>query len=343
LLATDAHLARRVGTVALAVIALATVFFVVVYDRIEWGSHVRVRVFFHTTGGLSEGAPFVVAGRTVGKVESVALVPRGASKLLGDADGIVVTVAIDAGEADRLDHGGDVFVASKGALSGKYLELGPTPEPTRGLKEGDELVGADPPSLDRVLQRTWDNLQTMGAFAGELKPELDALKAQLKELGQNLDQTPGVERFAPLIADASDAIDQLQHLRDVALGGDLGAARLGNMIAHGRHALADARVALDKLSASASQLGAGLDALKARLGSKGEEALARFQLAIDRTRAAIAKIEPLMAEVDALNASLEAGDGSMMKLMHDPEFPEDAKELGKILKRHPWRVMDHPK
>ena len=28
--------------------------------------------------------------------------------------------------------------------------------------------------------------------------------------------------------------------------------------------------------------------------------------------------------------------------MHDPEFPEDAKELGKILKRQPWKLIDHP-
>jgi len=336
-LATDTHLARRVGTVALALIGLLTVFFVGVYDRIEWGKHVRVRVYFHTTGGLTEGAPFVVAGRTVGKVESIALRAGSAES------GVVVTVAIDAGEAERLDHGGDVFVASKGALSGKYLELGPAPEPTRPLHEGDELVGADPPSLDRVLQRTWDNMQTLAGFAADLKPELDALKAQLAELGKHLDATPGIERFAPLVADASDAIDELQKLREVALGGDVGTARLGAMIAHARHALADARVSFDKLSASAGKLGAGLDSLEARLGSKGDVAIARFQEAIDRTRAAIAKIEPLLAEVDALNASLAAGDGSLMKLMHDPEFPEDAKELGKILKRHPWRVMDHPK
>ena len=34
--------------------------------------------------------------------------------------------------------------------------------------------------------------------------------------------------------------------------------------------------------------------------------------------------------------------GSLMKLMHDPEFPEDAKELGKIMKRQPWKIINHP-
>jgi hypothetical protein len=31
-----------------------------------------------------------------------------------------------------------------------------------------------------------------------------------------------------------------------------------------------------------------------------------------------------------------------MKLSRDPEFPEDAKALGKMLKRSPWRIIGHP-
>jgi ABC-type transporter Mla subunit MlaD len=349
-LAQDTRLARRVGTIGLSVIGAAIVFFVFIWDRIDWGSHVRVRVYFHTTGGLREGAPFVVGGRTIGKVEAIALVPHAASKLLGADDGVVLTVAIDSDEAPLLDAGGDVFIASRGALSAKYLELGPPPEPTRAIKAGDELVGADPPSLDRVLQRTWDNLQTMGTFAAEIKPELDALRAQIDELRSHFDQTsgnlaalvPSIDRVGALIDDASTISAQIRQLREVALGGDAGAARLAAVIAHGRAVISDARVSLDKLSASAAQLGTSVGSLRGRLGSKGDDAIEKLQLAIDRTRAAIAKIDPLLAQIDAINQSLAAGDGSLMKLMHDPEFPEDAKELGKILKRHPWRVMDHP-
>ena len=43
-----------------------------------------------------------------------------------------------------------------------------------------------------------------------------------------------------------------------------------------------------------------------------------------------------------LNQALARGDGSIMKLMHDPEFPEEAKELGKIMKRQPWKIIDRP-
>ena len=56
----------------------------------------------------------------------------------------------------------------------------------------------------------------------------------------------------------------------------------------------------------------------------------------------IDKIDPLLAQVEAVQQHIARGDGSLLKLMHDPEFPEDAKELGKILKRQPWKIINRP-
>src|SRR5688572_10135118 len=129
LLAQDERLTRRVGAVTLVLLSLSIVFFVFIYDQIEWGRHVRIHIYFHTTGGLREGAPFVVAGHDVGHVEAIALVPRGTNQLLGDEDGVAVKVAIEYDAAKRIMFGGDVFVTSRGALSGKYLEIAPPPPP----------------------------------------------------------------------------------------------------------------------------------------------------------------------------------------------------------------------
>jgi ABC-type transporter Mla subunit MlaD len=314
------------------VLGLASVFFVFVFDRIEWGNHVRVRVYFHDTGGLLEGAAFVVAGRSVGRVESIALAPK-TERWDG---GVVATVAIDAGVARGLATG-DVFIASRGPLSGKYLELGAAEPGAAVLHDGDELFGRDPPSLDRVLQRTWDNLTTFARFTAELKPELDALRAQLRELRQHQGElAPGVD----LRDDVSALIDEADRTYD-ALGRRPGLDRIALLAADARAMLAQARPAIGALAAKADALAAGVSALRGRLGTKGEAALDRVALAIDRVRATLAKLDPLLAQIDALRTSLARGEGSLMKLANDPEFPEDAKELGKILKRHPWRVIDH--
>ena len=74
-----------------------------------------MRVYFHQVAALHEGAPFVVAGRTIGKVESIALAPRAdvASRRRWRRGHRRDRRA----RAARLDPTGDVFVASKGMFA----------------------------------------------------------------------------------------------------------------------------------------------------------------------------------------------------------------------------------
>ena len=84
---------------------------------------------------------------------------------LGGDEGVVVT------RRDRRRRGAAASRAaatcsstSRGALSGALPRARRRPPEDgragRALREGDELLGRDPPSLDRVLQRTWDNMTT---------------------------------------------------------------------------------------------------------------------------------------------------------------------------------------
>jgi ABC-type transporter Mla subunit MlaD len=356
LLAQDERLTRRVGAIALAVLAALILFVVFVADRIEWGSHIRVKVYFHQTGGLREGASFVVAGQPAGRVESITLVPQGAHSPLGGDGGIAVTVAIDRSTA-KLLHArpwpsaccserqiGDVFVSARGVLSERFLELATAPEGSPVLHDGDQLLGSEPPTLDRVLQRTWDNMQRIRAFSDEVGPEIDALRAAITDLraqiapGSALGDAP----FGELVLEASGAIDQARELRDVGLGGDAGLAKASSVITLARTTLADLRRTLDVLDTRAATLRAALARAQGDLSVKGPEFVAKIQLAIDRTRGAIDKIDPLLAQVDDIRGRIARGEGSLLKLARDPEFPEDAKDLGKFLKRHPWKIIDHP-
>jgi len=344
-IAKDEELVRRVGLVALAVLVAVIAFFVFVFGRVDWGARTRVHVYFHHVGPLHEGAPFVVAGRAVGKVEAIALAPKAAP--LGGDDGVAVTVAIDASDASGLDPAGDVFIASKGMLSDRYLELGPNSDgkatDARGLDDDQALVGRDPPQLDRALQRTWDNLQDLGGFVADIKPELDALTAQVAILRAHFDPgapsaVPNVVDVAPLFVELAGLGESVRTLRETGLGGDAGIAHIGEVLARAATVATTARAMLAKLDAAAQALQANL----AAIGRRGQGIGAKLDLAIDRVREDIAKLDPLLATVAAIQQSLDRGEGTMMKLANDPEFPEDAKALGKVLKRHPWRVIAHP-
>jgi ABC-type transporter Mla subunit MlaD len=346
------RLATRVGGITLVVLAAAIAFFVFLLGRIDFGSHVRVRVYFHTTGGLREGAPFVVGGRAIGEVESIALVPRAPGNALGGDDGVVVTLAIASRYVERVPASGEIFVASRGPLSERYLEVAPprvqyddgTSElaaPGEPVREGQELRGIDPPSLDRVLEHTWDNLTTASAFLDDVRPAAHDFVAQLSKLGDNL-AVLDPARTALLVAQTSVLIDQARTTWNSALGGDVGLARVAALIGQAQRTLADARAMLAVLQPRIAALSAAVATARGRLDAKVPVFVAALDRAIDQTRATLDKLDPMLATAKDLADRLARGEGSLGRLMTDPEFPEDAKELGKILKRQPWKIIGRP-
>ncbi|MBA3462831.1 MAG: MCE family protein [Deltaproteobacteria bacterium] len=352
LLAQDERLTRRVGAIALGVIATAIGFFVFVWDRIEIGSPTRIRVYFRHSASLREGAPLIVAGKTIGHIEAIENVLHGGKNPLAGEVGTVATVAIDDDQAWKVPASAEIFVASRGMLSGKYLEVAPAKrdaEPGPSVREGAELLAASPPSLDSVLQRTWTNITTARMFAEAVGPEYRALRTQLDALRGNLAATaaeldalaPGNRATEPLFDQARDIMAEAKQLRDVGLGGDLGIAAFRTMVADARRVLAQTRAALDKLEPLAARLGS--EVTRVRGGIAARDPVGRLEAAIARGREAIAKIDPLLAKAEEISARVARGEGSLGLLMKDPEFPEDAKELGKILKRKPWRVIVKPK
>ena len=345
LLAQDEALTRKVGAATLLLLAAAIGFVVFVYDEIEIGARTRVEVYFRQSGGLREGAPFVVAGQSIGEIESIALAPRDPKGPLGGDEGIVATIVMHERDAKRIVRGGDVFVTSRGAFGARYLEIGPAPNPDGPTLADDPrpIVGRDPPTIDRVLQRTWDNLNITRDFADAVRPEMDNLRARLAELSTTLGElSPNITGVAGLGLELQGFAAEARKLRDVELGGDDGLAKLQATVVASRAMLAHARTVLDELGAKAKTLTASTDALRARLGDKGAALVASAEQAIERIRAAIDKIDPLLAKVEDINARIARGEGSLAKLARDPEFPEDAKALGKELKRHPWRVIQRP-
>jgi ABC-type transporter Mla subunit MlaD len=338
----DERLATRVGAVSLAVVGVLIVFFVVVYGRIDWANYLRLRVYLHTTGGLQEGAAVVVGGRTIGKIEAIALSPHDADTPLAGEEGVAITIAVHANAIERVGRGGDVFVASRGPLSERYLEFGAAPagEPYR---EGDQILGRDPPTLDRVLQRTFDNLTLTAKFADELRPEMTALRAQLDRLvGDAKGLGDGVASPAELGSAGAAAVAEAQRAYDAGLGGDTGVARLRALIDHARATVADLRPVLNDLQTRVFLLRAGIAMAQSNLDARLPRLLDTIQLAIDRGKAAIDKLDPMLAVASELADRLARGEGTLGKLANDPEFPEDAKELGKLLKRHPWRIIGRP-
>lgn len=334
MLAQHPRLAQRVGAIALVLMIGAIAGVVFLLDRVELGAPVRIRVVFERASGLHERAPFVVAGQQVGKIEAIAPVVR--EPLLDGGIGVAVTVAIDGDEVWKVPAAGEVFVASRGALSDRYLEIAPpSGPPGPPVRDGQAIRGVDPPSLDNVLQRSWTNMTIFKLFVETVRPELDALRAQVTRLAAEVATLPAIDT-----ASARALVTAARATYAGPLGGAPGVAALRAMLAEARATTAQLRAALAVLAPRLDTLVA--DAIRIRGHLAASDPIARTAQAIATIRAALDQLDPLVARLAELSARLAAGEGSLGRLMTDPEFPEDAKDLGKIIKRHPWRVLEKP-
>ena len=191
-----------------------------------------------------------------------------------------------------------------------------------------------------MLQRTWENLEKTRAFAEAVAPEARQLRIAIDGLATTLgtvEPTPGAYaqlalRLRALAGTAGDLQDEL-----AAAGAD--PDRLAARVARARATVADARVALAAIDAAARPVLAEVDRLRAAVGS---DAATRLRAALAEGDRALARADVLLGSARALAELIARGEGSAFRLSRDPEFPEDAKELGKLLKRNPWRILGHP-
>jgi ABC-type transporter Mla subunit MlaD len=303
---------------------------------------------FRHVAGLREHAALVVGGQRVGRVEAISPVPHGAGGALAGDVGVAVTVAIATDDVSKVPADAQIFVASRGPLSDKYLEVAPPHgAPGPAVLDGQELRGADPPTLDNILQHTWTNMTTFQAFVRAVEPELTALRGRLAELRGRLAalSSSGPPSGAPA-STPDDAIGETRALvasarrtYDGPLGGNAGLARLRAVLGDARATIAELRTTIDALSPKTSALAAQLTRVRGRLAGS---ALTRTEQTLATIRAAIDKVDPLLAALDEVGGRIADGEGSVGRLMRDPEFPEDAKDLGKIMKRQFWKILERP-
>lgn len=337
LLAQDQRLAQRVGAITIVALVAVIAGFVFLLDRLELGSPIRIRVMFRQTGGLHEHAPLIAGGQPIGRIEAITPVPHGASGPLGGEVGVAVTVAIESDSAWKVPASAMVFVSSRGVLSDRYLEVAPPAGPPGpAIHDGQALRGIDPPSLDSVLQHTWANMTTFKIFVETIKPELTALRTQVDQLRHELDSLAP----APTLMPETRAMIAAAGTTYTALGGASGLAQLRAMASEARQTLAELRAAIELLAPHATAIAANVTRVRGHLAAS--EPIARAAQALATIRAAFDQLDPLIDRLDELGQRLAAGEGSLGRLMSDPEFPEDAKDLGKIMKRHPWRILARP-
>lgn len=339
----DEQLTLRVGAGVLLLIGVATAF-VFLFDGCSLRSRADVDVYFAHMGSLQEGADVQVAGRVIGQIKAVRLIP---ARLAADpghplhpTGGVVCDVAIERRYLDMTMKNGEAFVSSKGLLGQGFLELGPPAggaDPGERLEDGDSLRGVDPPQVDRVMMRSYQNLLASQMFLAAVAPEGRRLMKEIDALGENL---RAIQPEPGAISALGDSIGKLTERVDtVRTKWEQTGVELADV-----RALADqARQTMELTDAAVAELRTRADALQADL-ERVRVAVPpglqqRFEKAVAKTRTSLDKLEKIQRTVRDMMAMIERGEGNIGGLTRDPEFSDFAKQIGKALKRTPWKIF----
>jgi len=348
LLAGEERRAEKIGAVVLVLLVAAVGFVVFLSGKIHFGRTVRIQVLFREVGALHEGARVMVAGRQVGHVTAIGLVPAAglpSDHPLAGVGGAAAWVKIRSRDTDMVPVNGEYFISSRGALAERYLEVGPPPGGAahgRPVRDGDVVRGVDPPSLDRTLQRTYDNLERAREFSEYVGPDAHELVTQTRALAATLvELDPGPDGLSDAARRWSAALDEARRAWATLDAAGADPAHVEAMAASVARTTEAARTSLRLLRARADLLSAGLDRSMGKARAAGPQ-LAKLRATLDEMAKLSAKADRILAKVQDLSARIARGEGTIARLQHDPEFPEDAKALGKMIKRHPWRLFGHP-
>jgi ABC-type transporter Mla subunit MlaD len=320
---------------------------VVTVDCGKIRSGIQVTVYFADPGRLAEDAEVQIAGRSVGRVESIQLVTARAAAapahpLHTEHGGVAVRVRIQKRYASWAARTSE-FLVSAGLLGRAHLEVAPPRGGAawpRALEDGDQIRGVDAARPEQILVLLLTSIDRFRGLVDQVAPAARDLRGALVELAASLatiEPVPGA--YADLGRSMGALVAELDELAAAWRTG-------GGDVAHAARIVSAGTRLAGRLHGAVGATGRALDRLLADLarirGRLRGDRLQQFERAATSARALVARAEAILAVAEELARRVRLGQGTVGALLGDLELSDETKQLGKLLKREPWRVLGHP-
>jgi phospholipid/cholesterol/gamma-HCH transport system substrate-binding protein len=330
----DERLNIRVGLALLAAIAAAVGVVFGLSGRSLAAVH-EYHVDFTRIGGLKTGAKVLLSGREVGQVKDIRFAQRGFLR---------VDIWVRRSFRPFIHQNSEFYVGMGGSILGEpSLDIGP---PRGGVAPGPELLdgavvrGIDPPKLDDVLSKLYQNLQSI---TEELKQDKDVIDPFLHDL----------DHLLATLDDIHSEPGAITRIRDNV---NLGTVAALDLIAALRRGTDDG-VRIRATAQEVSRLWTRTEKEMRTLGPRFDRAqagLARLQAVfspserarISKTFETFGKAADIGAnvahEIACLADYVQSGRGTFGALLNDNELVDDIKVIHQMLKDKPWMTLAKP-
>jgi phospholipid/cholesterol/gamma-HCH transport system substrate-binding protein len=294
----------RVGILVVATITILIVFILGVSGGIPFFQrNATYHTRFAAAEGLKKGDEVRLAGKLVGKVDSVEFGAVPSSK---DDKPIVITMVVDAKEVEgRIRRDSMAVLAQQGFLGDRVIDITPGTKAAEPIPDGGEIPSADQTGLSQVFQG-----------ASDILVQFNTVGKQLQELMDNINQGKGT--IGKLLHDdafyvnLNRAVLEFQDIGARVSKGDGTIARLLN----------DPKLYDDLRGATSNVQGIVAD-VRAGKGSLGK--LITDEQFYKQATEVLAKFNSTTEKLDRIAGDIEAGRGSLGKFIKDEKLHDDVQ------------------
>jgi phospholipid/cholesterol/gamma-HCH transport system substrate-binding protein len=281
----------RVGSLVLAGLAalVALVFLMSGSTGGLFAKKLFLRCYFKNAEGLKEGAVVSLEGVTIGNVKRIQVVPS------HNPFPVEITMEVGGKYQGGLHTDSTAAIAQAGVLGDSYLDIDSTRASGPIPQNGSELIAANSPSLQDVIQASQDSLTNLQGTIGKINKALDAINSNRGTLGRFLND--------PQLADHIEAVAaNLETMTKAISSGQGSLGKLVNDDALYNHL----NSAVDKLDQITTALSEGK-------GSAGK--LLHDEELYNNLNAAAKNTNEMVAQINK-------GNGAVGKMIHDPAFAQ---------------------
>ncbi|MGQ9575165.1 MAG: MlaD family protein [Thermoguttaceae bacterium] len=315
----------RVGVMVLATVII-TVILVLLFGEgplllRKWKT---IYIEFPDATNVTKDTPVKKSGILIGRVQKVELRPEG---------GALVTAAIEADKVIRKNEVCKITTTFLGDASLHFVDSGRRDLPREPIEDGETLQGVTYDDPIQVIANLQDRLAGAIGSVARTSDELGQVARQIGDLLKTNEQK--INRIVTQADETSGLLQQTvrsvnEVFADPATRGRIREALedMPRLIEEGRQAVTQVNTMMSTFDKNLQNL----ERFTGALGDQGAEVIGQLGRSAD-------KLDDLLGELVALTRAINQGEGSLGRLIHDPELYDNlnrtvrnAEELSRRLR-----------
>jgi phospholipid/cholesterol/gamma-HCH transport system substrate-binding protein len=318
--------------------------FVVILGDFSFGAGDRYRVEFDNAAGLKPGADVAVSGLQVGQVESLSFLENESAGPGERAVAVRATLRVDKQHSDRITESSEFYISTRSVLGESYVEVVTPSLDTPKLEPGTVVEGNSPPRSDMLITQASKLLEEVVRLIEDPDVSVNELVTNLASLVKHLDQflLDNREQLAGIVKDGRSATDDAASLLAAAEAAVGDGDAIERMLDDARATASNTRRLSERAGpivddlAETSENTRMVSDVASKLLQRNES---KLDDSIDNVQASTENLEKLSGNADRLVQKIEDGEGTVGQLLQDRKMYDDMRELLRIVKRQPWKIM----